>query len=512
MSITFKQIEMMVGTKELFKVDQLVIPAGSRVGIVGDNGSGKTTLLQLVAGQTPTKGTVERDAQVTVIEQLLDETSTDSGGEQTKRRIQAAVRAQAGILLADEPTNHLDQHGIRFLEKALKRYPGTILVISHNRDFLNKVATKILAIEHGELKLYEGNYAAYLAQKERENREQARAYEKYMQEKAHIEQAIEGTAEKSRQVRKAPRRMGNSEARLHKMGDQSAKKSIDRQNKALVTRLEKLEVQAKPQEKRKLVIPFAEAQVIHRPYVLAVEDFTLQAGNKLLLEHATFRLLTGSKTALTGNNGSGKTTLLKTIMAGSEIPHGQGVRFGYFSQSFEDLNKDQSIWQNVLAATDHEEQAVRDLLAHLQFRGDSIFKQVGVLSGGERSKVAIAKLLLSNNNVLLLDEPTNHLDIASIEVLEEALQAYQGTILFISHDQTFIDHVATDYWQIKDRRIKQPLAEPVRSSGEETALQQQLLLENRKVELISRLSYPLPEQEKAVLEAEFRKVIEALRK
>ncbi|MHC5217062.1 ribosomal protection-like ABC-F family protein [Enterococcus sp. LJL128] len=513
MSIELKNIKMYFGDKDLFTIDHLVIPDGSRVGIVGDNGSGKTTLFSLIKGEIePNQGQVFCSDQTASIEQLIDTETTDSGGEQTKRRIQEALKSPTNILLADEPTNHLDKKGIAFLEKKLKRYAGTLLVISHNRSFLNKVVNKILAIENGRVKLYEGNYDTYFAQKKIEETEQQRAYDSYQQERRRLTQSVGVVQEKSRQTRKAPKRMGNSEARLHKMGDQRAKKNLDDRAKIMETRLAKLEKVDKPIEKKQLIIPFSPAQKLHTAYPLTAEGYNLIAGNKELLKTAAFRLETGSKTALIGVNGSGKTTLLKEILnRGQGITFAKGVRIGYFSQTFETLNEEKTIFESVSESSMHSDQSVRDLLAHMQFLGNAVFKKIGVLSGGERSKVAISKLLLSDYNLLLLDEPTNHLDISSIEVLEEALNVYQGTILFVSHDDTFIRNVATETWLISGKDIQSEQDQNRLSELEEQEKQQKLLLENRKTVIISRLS-SADELEKRKLEEEFQEVLKKLQK
>lgn len=512
MSIELKNINMYYGDKELFAVEHFLIPTGSRVGVVGDNGSGKTTLFSLIKGTVePNEGQVICGDQVASIDQLIDAETTDSGGEQTKKRIQEALKGASGILLADEPTNHLDKKGIDFLEKKLKRYPGTLLVISHNRSFLNKVVNKIVAVENGTLKLYEGNYDAYLAQKKIEEIEHQRAYDNYQQEKHRLIQATGVVKEKSRQTRKAPRRMGNSEARLHKMGDQRAKKNLDDRAKIMETRLEKLEKVEKPREKKQLVIPFAATQKLHAVYLMTADHYQLQVGNKALLQDASFRLMTGSKTALLGANGTGKTTLLKRILSReSGISFAKGIKLGYFSQSFETLDEEKTIFETVRESSIHDDQAVRDLLAHMQFRGETIFKEIGVLSGGERSKVAISKLLLSDYNVLLLDEPTNHLDISSIQVLEEALTAYQGTILYVSHDDTFIENTATDKWLIKGKKIQTEQDKNRLGEQEEQRQQQLMLLENRKTTLLSRL-IGTGGDEKLALEKEFHEVLQTLK-
>ncbi|MHC5229966.1 ribosomal protection-like ABC-F family protein [Enterococcus sp. LJL99] len=511
MSIELKNISISFGAKELFHTTYLNIPTGSKIGIVGDNGSGKSTLFSIIQGTClPTTGEVVITDQIASIDQLIDAQVAMSGGEQTKKRIQEALRIPKGIVLADEPTNHLDKKGLSFLEKKLVAYDGTLLVISHNRSFLNRVVNKILEIKEGQLTMYEGNYDIYEEQKNRQDLEQQRKYEQYQTEQQQIKKAMSTVSDKSKNTRKTPKRMGNSEARLHKMGNQRAKKNLDNKVKALESRLEKLEVIDKPNEKKRLVIPFSAAKRIHRKELIRAEHYNLKVKHKKLLLDASFTLKNGSKTALVGANGAGKTTLLKQLFAkNAGLDFAQGIKFGYFSQTFEDLKEGQTILSAVREGTVYDEQVVRDLLAHMQFRGEEVNKNIHVLSGGERSKVAITKLLLSDCNVLLLDEPTNHLDISSIKELEAALIAYQGTILFISHDESFINQVATEKWELNQKKIISD-QDKNRTIEQEQKHQEKLLLENRKVYLMTQLSM-VSGSEKDQLEAEFQEVLEELK-
>lgn len=508
MTIYLNNITAAFGEKELFSIEQLTIPTGSKVGIIGDNGSGKTTLLHLIAGKFQAeKGQVQLTETITMIDQLIDSKDSKSGGEQTKERIQQALYQDKGIILADEPTNHLDEKGIQYLENQLKNFRGTVLIVSHNREFLNRVADKILEIDAEQVKLYEGNYQAYQQQKAMEQREHQKKYEQYQKERQKLKKAAREVHNQSETTRKTPKRMGNSEARLHKMGNQRAKKNLDKQADALKTRLEQLEVVEKKKEKSTLIIPFKPVKLLHKKIILEAEEYNLTINHKVLLENASFKLKNHSRTALLGVNGSGKTTLLNQILKKDEaISFSNGIKFGYFSQSFEQLDEELSVLENALTETSHSNQVVRDLLAHMQFRKETIYKKVGILSGGERSKLAICKLLLSDNNVLLLDEPTNHLDISSIQVLETALKAYEGTILFTSHDEAFVKNIATDFWKIDNKKIisnDTRSAVKVASKVNDSDL---LLLETRKTTLLSQLSFA-PNDQKEKMEQELQEVL-----
>ena len=511
MSIELNNINVSFGARELFTIPYLFIPDGRKIGIVGNNGSGKSTLFSIIQGKSfPTSGEVITTNKIACIEQLVDAKAKMSGGEQTKKSIQEVLATSQGIILADEPTNHLDRTTIMFLEKKFRLYDGTLLIISHNRSFLNKVVNQIIEIDNGQLTVYEGNYDAYEKKKNQQKIEQSRRYEQYQTDKQKINKAMNTVHEKSSNTRKTPKRMGNSEARLHKMGNQKAKKNLDNKVKALESRLDKLEIIDKPRRKKDLLIPFSASQPIHRKELIKAEHFNLKINQTELLRDASFQLINGSKTALTGANGVGKTTLLKEIFSKSTgLEYAQGIKFGYFSQTFEQLDEKQTILSTMKRDSSYSEQTIRDLLAHMQFYKEEVNKKIHCLSGGERSKVAISKLLLSNCNVLLLDEPTNHLDISSIKELETALLAYQGTLLFVSHDDSFIERVATEEWVINKKKILNDQANN-RTTEQEQYYQEKLLLENRKVYLMTQISL-VSGNEKEKMEAEFHQIIKQLK-
>ena len=513
MSIQLNQVNYSIGERTLIEISNLALPSQGVIGIVGKNGSGKTTLLKLIAGELPLdEGHITYSGEIETIQQFLDNESHKSGGEQTKERIQRSFHSAASILLADEPTNHLDENGRQYLMKEMQHFRGLILVVSHDRDFLNQVCEKIIEIEDSVVTLYPGNYDDYLQQKEVVLTEQQSKYDSYVKEKARLEGAISELHQKSAGIRKAPRRMGNSEARLHKRGKgQTAKKAISQQALGIETRLDKLEKVEKRKESKPLVIPFLQGQVIHRKVLIEGEQFSLKAGEKVLLEKTNFKMLTGPKTGIIGENGVGKTSLLQAILRGdSGLKIAQKAKFTYFSQSFNQLAEEKSVLENVEATSIYEPQASRDLLAHLLFRGDTVNKPVEVPSGGERTKVAIAKMILSDNNVLILDEPTNHLDIESLEVLEEALVAYKGSVIFVSHDPYFMKQVADDILKIENKTIVN-LKETKVEKAPQGKKVDKMVLEMRKTSLLSQLSLPLGEAEKLSLETEFQEVLKALK-
>lgn len=510
--LKFKEVKYYIGERLLLDIPDLTIPSKSRIGIVGKNGSGKTTLLKLIERQVVLdEGRIDYQGEVAVIDQFISTDSQKSGGEQTKEKIRESIHQGASILLADEPTNHLDSNGRDYLMKELNRFYGTVLMVSHDRDFLNQMCESIIEIDEGQVTLYPGNYDNYLAQKEIEEKEHERKYETYTKERERLISSVNDLHNKSAGIRKAPKRMGNSEARLHTRGKGTlAQGTISRQAQTIDTRLERLEKVEKPWKKKELVIPFSEGQKIHKKYVIESEMLDLKVADKSLLEEADFKIKTGRRTAIIGENGVGKTTLLKGILNQNEaITISQKAKFAYFSQSFNQLKEEKSIFDNVQETSIHDPQVARDLLAHLLFRGRSVDKEINVLSGGERTKVAIAKLILGQSNVLILDEPTNHLDIESLEVLEESLKAYQGTIVFVSHDPYFVKQVAQDVLELKNKKIVNQ-NQPAKSKKRNTQKENKMLLDMRKTMILSELTFESDEAKKLALEEELQVIIKKL--
>ena len=513
MSIKIKNLKKYIGERLLIDLPELTINEEARVGIVGENGSGKTTLLNLIARKEEIdEGQIIHSDNVSMIGQFLEADDTRSGGEQTKEKIRKAVQHTADILLADEPTNHLDQKGREYLIKELKYFKGCLLIVSHDRDFLNQMCEEILEIDGGIVRHYSGNYDDYLYQKEIEEKEYQKKYQNYVKEKERLTDSMQELHDKSAGIKKAPKRMGNSEARLHKRGKgQAAKKALSKQALTIETRLEKLEVVDKPWKKKELSLPFSEGQKIYKKIVIEAEKFDLKIEGKQLLSQSDFRIKTGERTALIGPNGSGKTTLLKAILAYDEsLKIAKKADFSYFSQSLNQLEDDKSMLDNVQVTSNYEVQVARDLLAHLLFRGTTINKKVAVLSGGERTKVAIAKMILGKSNVLILDEPTNHLDIKSLKVLEEALKAYRGTIIFVSHDRYFVNRVADTVLEIKNRKIID-IKEVEKIPKQNSTGDQKMVLEMRKTSLLSQLAIEKNDELKDQLDQELLEIMKQLK-
>ena len=514
---------------------------GERIGIVGANGTGKTTLLDIIAGRNmPEEGSIRLYGEISYITQLdieaasevdgrmakefelcFNNLDTASGGEKTRFKIASSLSENNSILLADEPTSNLDIQGIELLEKKLAGYKGLILIVSHDRELLDKLCSKIVEIEGGELKQYSGSYSQYKLQKEMELERARFEYRQYLDNKSALEDAIKEKKSRETSMKKAPSRMGNSEARLHKTGNQKAKANLDKAIKAMETRISKLEKKEKPKEQQHAIIDIQGAEKPVSRALISGSGISKAFGSKELFKDAEFEILNGSKTALLGGNGTGKSTLLKMIMEGDKsIKLANGVKLGYFSQGTDILKDNQTILENVMKESVYPENFVRTILARLLFRRDDVYKKAGKLSGGERVRTCFAKIFCSDANVIILDEPTNYLDIDSMEAVENAMKLYEGTIFFASHDRKLISSTADRILFIEGCRLNTfegsygeyiDSKKPVSDTDEADKKRQKLLLDNRLSEIVSRLSMPGKGDDLEQLDMEYKKLLAEIR-
>lgn len=350
--------------------------------------------------------------------------STLSGGQKTRVSLGKLLLTKPDILLLDEPTNHLDLTSIAWLETYLLNYQGAVLIVSHDRYFLNRVVTKVLEIELGHLSTYLGNYTEYAAKKQQVREARLKEYLKQQQEIKHQEAVIEKLRSFNRE--KSIRRAESREKMLEKM-----------------TPVEK------PMEVNTQIQLTLEPSCISGNDVLSVENLSKSFPNQTLFQNISFEIKRGEHVAIIGDNGTGKTTLLKILNevlpadSGTFIL-GTNVHIGYYDQEHHVLNMEKTIFDEISDAYPSlTGTRIRNMLAAFLFTGDDVFKRIKDLSGGERGRVSLAKLMLSEANFLILDEPTNHLDITSKEILEKALNDYTGTILYVSHDRYFINQTAT---------------------------------------------------------------------
>ena len=358
-----------------------------------------------------------------------------SGGEKTRVNLGRLILEDTDILLLDEPTNHLDLRCTEWLEDYLSRFKGTVLTISHDRWFLDKVVDRVIELENGRAEFYAGNYSYYVEEKERRYQEKLKQYEK---EQAKIEQ-LQAAADKMHLWAF----MGND--KLHKRAFSMEKR---------IARLRKTD---KPRKDRKLEIKFGERE-FRGDEVMVIKDLKKSFGDRTLFQHVDLEVVGGERIALLGDNGTGKSTLIKMIM-GEERPDegkirlGPTVKIGYLPQIIHFDRPDRNLVDTMLYAQNCSTQEARDRLAAFDFRGEDVFKSVSALSGGEQSRLRLCMLMDNKINLLILDEPTNHLDLNSREWIEEAVADYTGNLLFVSHDRYFINQFATRIWMLEDGKI-----------------------------------------------------------
>ena len=358
-----------------------------------------------------------------------------SGGEKTRINLARLILEDTDILLLDEPTNHLDLNATEWLEDYLEHFKGTVLAISHDRWFLDKVVRRVVEVHDGKAELYSGNYSFYVEEKERRYQERLKQYEK---EQAKIAQ-LEAAAEQMRLW-------------AFKGNDKQYRRAINMER-----RIERMSTTDRPTKERKLTTRFGERE-FYGDEAMVIDHLSKSFGERKLFSNLNLEVAGGERIALLGDNGTGKSTFLKIVM-GEELPDegtvylGPSIRVGYLPQIIHFDRPDRNLVDTMLYAQNCTTQEARDRLASFKFRGEDVFKPVSALSGGEQSRLRLCMLMDSKINLLILDEPTNHLDIDSREWIEEAVAEYGGNLLFVSHDRYFIEKFASRIWMLEDGKI-----------------------------------------------------------
>lgn len=356
-----------------------------------------------------------------------------SGGELTRLTLGKLLLSRNQILILDEPTNHLDMDSIEWLEGFLSDYEGALILISHDRYFMDKIVTKIVELKDKTLRTYQGNYSVYAKKQEQIRLAYIKAYENQQREIRHQEEVISKLKSFNRE--KSIKRAESREKQLKK-----------------IDRLERL------QDDSVIKMRF-DTKRLSSLKVLTVNDLSKSYDNSVVFKNVNFDISRGEKVALIGNNGVGKTTILKIINGfindfNGEIRFGENLDIAYFEQNAENMNLENTVFGEISESfPSYTNTKIRNALASFLFTGDDVFKNISSLSGGERGRVALVKLMLSGANFIILDEPTNHLDIASKEILETALNSYEGTIFYVSHDRFFINKTASRILKLSENGV-----------------------------------------------------------
>ncbi|WP_059103179.1 Msr family ABC-F type ribosomal protection protein [Shouchella shacheensis] len=479
--VELENIELSYLDRTVLNIPRLAVHQFDRIGVVGKNGSGKSTLLKLIAGHiTPDQGKVNRLIDFAYFDQLelTDEYDANydligklsiperaiekfSGGEQTRLKLARLFSNYHEGLLIDEPTTHLDEEGRKFFLDELAYYYGALVLVSHDRYVLDRLVTKIWEIEDGSITEYPGNYSDYVSQKEFSKAQQQEQHEKYLKEKTRLMKAAEEKMKKADKVTQASKHVSKKEAKAkaNKMfmtkSKDTSQKGIQRAAKALEQRVEQLEAVEAPKAENIIRFNQPKSLQLHNKFPIMADQLTLSAGDKLLLDKVRFQFPLGRTIAITGGNGSGKTTLLHHILQrGEGLTISPKAVFGAYEQMDYQFTEDKTVLGYMKEKSDDHHSKIRSVLDKMDFKDNDLEKNVRHLSGGEAIRLVLCQLFLGRYNILVLDEPTNFLDVFCIEALEQFLQGYEGTVLLVSHDRTFIERVSDDVYVLANQKLE----------------------------------------------------------
>lgn len=557
-------IKKYFGDRLILEIDDFSIYTGDKIGIVGANGAGKSTLLNILSGDLETEqgkviqyGTLSYATQFTEADDLCRgkesydqkllkelkvkdkvQQGTISGGEETRLKLADAFGKQGHILFLDEPTANLDMKGSNLLQEKLKMVE-TLLIISHDRALLDEVCTAILEVADGTMKLYPGNYSEYERLKEADTDRQRKEYEAYVNEKRRLEAVYTEKKRMAEAAVRLPKGMSPREAKLIDLlcvsgrNHDGKQKSLNRVAESVKKRIDHLEVQEKPKESPKIYLNFNLTNPPENKILIEGREIDFSYGSHEIFHEASFVIPNHKKIAIIGPNGAGKTTLLNLIKEADQLREiDDKIRIvpkavlGVLYQKLEHLNPDQTVLENAMKDSVQMEVTVRGILAGFLFQAGDLSKKVEVLSGGEKMKLGLAKLLVSNANVLLLDEPTNYLDVPSIIALQNQVKDYEGTILFVSHDKKFVNETADGLLVIEQKKIinydgnlsqyeeelkdKQKMRKAKKeklSTGVNIDSDELMRLELRMIQLLAELGVKRNENRKEDLEREYQEVL-----
>lgn len=462
-----KNLSKEYGENVIFNKRDFKIKLGETIGIVGSNGTGKTTLANIICGKIePTSGEIiwyKNNVKIGYMKQATeyeDLESTLSGGEKTKKLLNDVIHRDYNFLVLDEPTNHLDYLGVAYLVKEIKKFNGTIIIISHDRYFLDQCVTRIIEIENQKITEYNGNYTYYRKKKQEDYENAVHLYVEQEKIKNRINMQIEeleGWSDKAhRESRKKAIETGNKFG--GKEYNRVKAKKMDNQIKSRIKRLEKMKVEGleKPKEEEKVLFQIKESKKIGA-VVVEAKDISKSFDKKILFEKSSFYIKHGEKIGIYGPNGCGKTTFIKALLGKMDVDGDLYIsptrKIGYISQDVIGLNEECSIIELFNFENRQELGQLRTKLNLIGFNAEMLDRKVKYLSLGERMKLKIILMIQEQCEVLILDEPTNHIDLHVREQLEETLRSYNGTIILVTHDRYMLEKICDKLLVFNNKKI-----------------------------------------------------------
>jgi macrolide transport system ATP-binding/permease protein len=558
--------------REIFKTARLELAVGEKVALVGANGVGKTSLLRIIAGmQAPVAGNLRffKTAQIAMLSETLTfpggqsvaeylqtalelyhspvscgevvkkfgfargdsrPLTTLSGGEKTRLQLARIWLAEPDLLLLDEPTNHLDSAHLDWLEQFIRQFPGTVLLVSHDRYFLDRSVTRILELQATGITSYPGTYSDYSRAKQLQFEQDLKTFFDQERQAQKLQRAIAAREEWSDRGHRESRKKARAEGPTMGLKEfyRAKAKKLAKQVKNNVKRLRRMEEEriAKPRQAETVSFGFNKVRA-RISCLLSGTAISKSFGRRQLFHQVNLALNAGEKVGLIGSNGAGKTTLIKMLLGLETSDSGTfwfspTLKVGYLDQELLDLDGTKTIWEEV-AVTNVDRKLIRNLLAGLLFKGEAVFKRCAVLSKGERVRVGLAKLMLADCNLIILDEPTNYLDLPSRERLEETLQNFTGALIVVSHDRYLLSRVCTSIWSITGQTVHiypgnyaDYLASCKRDNraGKDESSARKMQLELQKARVLGKLAtmerQRSPEEYQR-LESEFQAIIRELR-
>lgn len=461
------KVSKIYGDKSVLKAVDLEIIQGQKIGIVGANGAGKTTLAKLLTGEEEvSSGEISwyRDGlSIGYMKQATDYEGLEetlSGGEKTRVLLNKVFYSKHDLMILDEPTNHLDYEGVKWLIKKVRAFRGTVIIISHDRYFLDACITHIAEIEGGQLTLFKGNYSWYREEKQRQYEAAMHHYLEEEKVKDKIQGQIEALKDWSskahRDAAKKARETGNKKG--GREFNRAKAKKMDQAVKSRIKRLQKIELSSKgkPEEEKGVLFKVEEAAKSSH-FILEAKDIGKSYGKKTLFSSSSFYINRGEKIGLYGRNGCGKSTLIKGILEEvpleGELRVSRTKRIGYISQEVIDLEEDKAIRELFPTTSQEADTKLRTALANMGFSSEALGKKVATLSLGERMKLKLLKMIGEGCEILILDEPTNHIDLHVREQLEETLLAYKGTLILVTHDRYMLEKLCDKLLVFENEKI-----------------------------------------------------------